>query len=78
MHEFFFENLRNPARIRRAGVMRQFPTNQVYSTSTRRGAKVDSECFKSSNLLLVDVLNFVPVYDGFFYKTGYFKTAIYY
>jgi hypothetical protein len=27
------ENLRNPARDRRAGVMRQFPTNQVYSTS---------------------------------------------
>jgi hypothetical protein len=24
MHEIFFENFRNPARIRRAGLMRQF------------------------------------------------------
>jgi hypothetical protein len=32
MHEFFFENLRNPARIRRAGLMRQFRPDQVYST----------------------------------------------
>ena len=32
MHEFFFENLRNPARDRRAGAMRQFPTDQVHST----------------------------------------------
>ena len=31
MHEFFFENLRNPAHNRRAGLMRQFPTGQVYS-----------------------------------------------
>jgi hypothetical protein len=28
---FFLENLRNPACDRRAGVMRQFPTSQVYS-----------------------------------------------
>jgi hypothetical protein len=26
MHEIFFENLRNPVRGHRAGVMRQFPT----------------------------------------------------
>jgi hypothetical protein len=32
LHEFFFENLRNAARVRRAGVMRQFPTGQVYSS----------------------------------------------
>ena len=32
MHEFFPENLRNPARSRRAGLMCQFPTNQVYSS----------------------------------------------
>jgi hypothetical protein len=32
MHEFFFENLRKPARVRRyAGAMRQFPTGQVNS-----------------------------------------------
>jgi hypothetical protein len=31
VHEFFFENLRNPARIRRAGVMRQFPSGQLDS-----------------------------------------------
>jgi hypothetical protein len=31
MHEFFFENLRNPARNRRAGLMRQFRPGQVYS-----------------------------------------------
>ena len=34
MHEFFFENLRNPARIRCAGLMRQFRPGQVYSRST--------------------------------------------
>jgi hypothetical protein len=28
---FFPEILRNPARSRRAGLMRQFPTGQVYS-----------------------------------------------
>jgi hypothetical protein len=33
MHEFFFENLRNPARSRRAGLMRQFRSRQRYSTS---------------------------------------------
>jgi hypothetical protein len=27
------ENLRNPARDRRAGAMRQFPTGQGYSTT---------------------------------------------
>jgi hypothetical protein len=31
MHEYFPENLRNPAHNRRAGLMRQFPTGQVYS-----------------------------------------------
>jgi hypothetical protein len=31
MHEFFsLENLRNPARDGRAGVMRQFPSGQLY------------------------------------------------
>jgi hypothetical protein len=29
MHDFFFENLRNPARIRRAGLMRQFRSGQL-------------------------------------------------
>jgi hypothetical protein len=33
MHEIFFENLRNPAHIRRAGLMRQFCPDQVYSTA---------------------------------------------
>ena len=33
MHDFFFfENLRNPARGHRAGLMRQFCPSQVYST----------------------------------------------
>ena len=31
MHEFFFENLRNPARSRRAGLMRQFHSGQLNS-----------------------------------------------
>jgi hypothetical protein len=31
MHEFFFENLRNPARSRRAGLMRQFHSSQLNS-----------------------------------------------
>jgi hypothetical protein len=34
MHNFFFENLRNPAHNRRAGLMRQFRTGQVYSKLT--------------------------------------------
>jgi hypothetical protein len=33
MHEIFFENLRNPARDRRAGAMRQFSTGQVFESS---------------------------------------------
>jgi hypothetical protein len=32
MHEFFFENLRNPAHNRRAGLMRQFSFGQLDST----------------------------------------------
>jgi hypothetical protein len=31
MHEFFPENLRNPAHNRRAGLMRQFSSGQLYS-----------------------------------------------
>ena len=32
LHDFFFlENLRNPARNRRAGLMRQFRSGQLYS-----------------------------------------------
>ena len=31
MHEFFSENLRNPAHNRRAGLMRQFSSGQLYS-----------------------------------------------
>jgi hypothetical protein len=31
MHELFFRKLRNPARNRRAGLMRQFCPDQVYS-----------------------------------------------
>ena len=38
MHEFFSENLRNPARGRRAGAMRQFPTGQVYSSMIETAA----------------------------------------
>jgi hypothetical protein len=34
MHEFFSENLRNPARNRRAGLMRQFCPSQLDSTCT--------------------------------------------
>jgi hypothetical protein len=33
MHKFFFENLRNPGHIRRAGLMRQFSAGQLYSKS---------------------------------------------
>ena len=33
MHDFFFENLRNPAHSRRAGLMRQFCPGQLDSTS---------------------------------------------
>jgi hypothetical protein len=32
MHEFFHENVRNPAHNRRAGLMRQFSSGQLYST----------------------------------------------
>ena len=33
MHDFFYlENLRNPARIRRAGLMRQFSSGQLDSS----------------------------------------------
>ena len=32
MQEFFFENLGNPARVSRVGVMRQFSTAQFNST----------------------------------------------
>jgi hypothetical protein len=32
MHEIFFENLRNPACSRRAGLMRQFRSGQLDST----------------------------------------------
>jgi hypothetical protein len=31
MHEIFFEHLRNPARYRRAGAMRQFHPGQLDS-----------------------------------------------
>jgi hypothetical protein len=33
MHEFFFENLRNPAHNRHAGLMRQFCSGQLDSRS---------------------------------------------
>ena len=35
MHEIFSENLRNPARIRPAGLMRQFCPGQVYCIRTK-------------------------------------------
>jgi hypothetical protein len=35
MHETFLENLRNPAHIRRAGLMRQFSSLQIYSSATK-------------------------------------------
>jgi hypothetical protein len=37
MHDFFFENLRNPVRMWRVVVMRQFSTNQVDSTKFSTG-----------------------------------------
>jgi hypothetical protein len=33
MHEFFPEKLRNPARMRRAGLMRQFSSGQLDSSN---------------------------------------------
>jgi hypothetical protein len=33
MHEIFLENLRNPARIRRAGLTRQFSFGQLDSST---------------------------------------------
>jgi hypothetical protein len=33
MHEIVSENLRNPARDRRAGAMRQFPSGQLDSST---------------------------------------------
>ena len=33
MHEIFFENLRNPARIRRVGLMREFRSGQLDSST---------------------------------------------
>jgi hypothetical protein len=44
MHEMFFENLRNPARVRRAGVMRKCFMNHVYSNAaklSKTGVKLD-------------------------------------
>jgi hypothetical protein len=41
IHEFFFENLRNPARGRRAVAMRQFPTGQVYNSTAIRFLNVN-------------------------------------
>jgi hypothetical protein len=56
MHEFFFfENLRNPARVHRAGAMWQFCPNQVYSRLpmtnhvTNRASWIDSEPSEPSN-----------------------------
>ena len=40
MHEFFPENLRNPAYNRRVGLMRQFSSGQLYSIGN---GKVSSE-----------------------------------
>ena len=44
MHEFFFENLRNPARNRRAGLMHQFRSGQL----------------DSRNLLIVSLVTSTP------------------
>ena len=41
MHEIFFENLRNPARFRRASAMRQFPTGQLDSTGLKTSVGQD-------------------------------------
>ena len=47
MHEFFFENLRNPAHNRRAGLMRQFSSGQLYSTITKfKESDVDETHFR--------------------------------
>jgi hypothetical protein len=40
MHEFFFENLRNPAHSRRDGLMRQFSSGQLYSSGLCTARKV--------------------------------------
>jgi hypothetical protein len=37
---FFPENLRNPARNRRAGLMRQFRSGQLYSTKNSSTAQI--------------------------------------
>jgi hypothetical protein len=58
MHEFFFENLRNPARNRRAGLMHQFRPGQVYSINmhlTPNGA-ADSRSDRSRIVRIVRIV----------------------
>jgi hypothetical protein len=43
MHEFFPENLRNPVRIRRAGLMHHFCPGQVYSTAVDKGVNYNQQ-----------------------------------
>ena len=63
MHEFFFENLRNLARSRRAGLMRQFRPGQVYSTrkkTQRSNSKSASMVLGGIAIELVMELDLVP------------------
>ena len=53
MHEFFSENLRNPAHIRRAGLMRQFSSGQLYSIQVHVATK-----FSITGTILGTVLYF--------------------
>jgi hypothetical protein len=41
MHKFSPKNLRNPARERFAGAMRQFPSNQLDSTTVMAAYRID-------------------------------------
>ena len=53
MHEFFFENLRNPARIRRASLMRQFSSSQLNSSVIMDRWRKTTAVFVSSEKLFV-------------------------
>jgi hypothetical protein len=67
MHDFFsFENLRNPARNRRAGLMCQFCPIQVYSTAVvgRPATRVPRYSSTTDlNLLISKVLNLSRLVD---------------
>jgi hypothetical protein len=58
MHEIFFENLRNPARIRRAGLLRQFRAGQVYSASTSSKFSKISRSIPDTAVLFISIIKF--------------------